>query len=324
MLGGYELTQVLAVVAELGIADRLAEGPKDVEQLAREVDAHAPSLHRLLHAAASLGVVSLDGEGRVVLAPSGERLRSDVPDSLHPFAVAYGQAWWWDAWGELRESVRTGSSGFELAHGDGLYDYAVDHPDFAAVYGNYMYAMTQLEAEAILAACDLGGMGTVVDVGGGQGALIEAILRTHRQTRGIVLDTSDVIERCQERMRHSDVHDRVELVAGNFFESVPSGGDVYILRNVVHDWDDESAIRILTTCRRAMGTSATLVVAGYVIPEDGKRARATMMDLALLVLTGGRERTEQQYRSLLESSGFSLREVIPTAVGATVLVSDPV
>jgi hypothetical protein len=322
LIGGFELTQMLFVFAELGIADRLAAGPMTSNEVARAVDADPQSVHRLLRALSTVRIVAADEDGRFALTARGSRLRLDDPASLRPLAIGPGQPWWWQAWGGLLESVRSGTPAFDHVHGRSLYDFLRDDEAAAEIYGEYMVAFGRDEAAAAAEAYDFGAARVVVDVGGGRGGLLEAILERHAGVRGILFDQPATIERAGDRFA-PELAARIELVGGDFLEEVPAGGDVYVLRQVLHDWDDAEAIRILESVRRAAGDSASLLVIQDVIPESASPGRANLVDVALLVLTGGRERTEDEYRRLLEAGGFALARALPLPTGATILEARP-
>ena len=287
MLGGYELTQMLHAFVALGVPDMLVGGPRDVEAMADELEVDASYLHRLLRALASQGILIRDPDDRFGLSPTGRRLTSDAAGSLRPHALADGAEWWWGSWGRLLDSIRTGRPAFELANGGSAYDYMAERPEMARVFSDYMYAMTSEEADAIAEAYDFSTTRLLVDVGGGQGALAHAVLKASPTTRAIVVDTPSVAESANARFAESGLGDRAEAVPGDILHSVPTGGDLYVLRNVIHDWPDDVALAILGACRNAMTPTpdARLLLAGY--PVDGSTTRGPMIDLALLVSRGG-------------------------------------
>jgi hypothetical protein len=282
---------------------------------------------RLLRALASLEVLAQTGDGRFEATPLSEQFRQDVP-SIGPYARFVTGPESWRAWGELLEAVRTGETAFELVYGMGLFDYGREHPELGRIFNQAMTSFNVAVAEEIVDAYDFSRFGRIVDVGGGQGLLLAAILRRHPSARGMLFDLPQVVEQAKEVLEGAGVADRCDLVGGDFFQEVPSGGDAYVLKVVIHDWDDERARRILSNCRKAMGSEGRLLVVERVIPERLEPTfvdqRGTLMDLNMLVLAGGRERTEGEFKELFESAGFELREVFPTPSGLNVIEGVPV
>jgi hypothetical protein len=309
---GFRTTQMLYVAAKLGLADHLRHGTRTPEQLAQAVAADAQALRRLLRALASMGIFAEEADGSFALTPLAEHLRSDAPQSLRGVALLYGEEWLWRAYGQMLYSVLTGRPAFEHAHGQPLFDYLSDHPAAAAQFDEAMSGYSAQEAAAILAAYDFSPASRVVDVGGGQGGLLSAILRAHPHLSGVVFDRPTVVPGARRRLAETGVGARSECVAGDFFAALPDGGDLYMLKSVLHDWGDEDAVRILRTCRRAMGERARLLVIERVVPEGNAPAEAKLFDINMLVVLGGKERTEGEYRSLFEAGGFRLTQIIAT------------
>jgi hypothetical protein len=311
LIGGYYLAQALFVVARLGIADRLADGPEHAGQLARVTRTHARSLHRLLRTLASCGIFAEDDAGRFRLTDLAGWLRGDVPGSLREEAIAVGETHY-AAFGELLHSVRTGRPGFDRAFGMPWFDYLAANPEAARSFDAALAGLRSQATAALLDAYDFSEVTTLVDVGGGTGALLAAVLARHPSVRGTLFDLPHVVERAGEHLRAAGVADRCALVGGDFFASVPADGDAYLLRHVLHDWDDDKALRILASCRRAMDDSARLLLVESVIEAGNEPSLGKSLDLVMLALTGGTERTEPEYRELLEASGFRLARVVPT------------
>jgi hypothetical protein len=318
----YNTTQMVYVVTKLGIADLLAAGPKQVDELAVAVGAHPRSLYRLLRALTHVGVFAEDNEHRFRLTPTAELLRADAPGSLRAFALSYGESWWWQPWGQLLQTVRDGTTAFEQAMGQKFFDYLEQHPDAAAIFNASMTSTTEREIPEVVTTYDFAGEGVLVDVGGGHGALVSAILQAGR-AKAVLFDRADVIEGARAQLAAAGVSERCALVAGSFFESVPPGGDTYTLKDIIHDWDDAHAIAILRNCRRAMESSTKLLLIERVLPADGQAAIGKMVDITMMVLTGGMERTEDEYRALLEKAGLHLRRVVFTHSAASVLEAVP-
>lgn len=313
---GYGAAQVLNVAAKLGLADLLAAGPRDTASLAEESGTHAPSLARLLRALAALGVVMQHADG-FALTDLGHTLRADMPGSIRDWALFLAGEWMWSSWGGLITSVRTGEPAFDRLFGMSNFEYWEHDAEAGAIHDAYFTTTSRSRDAAVLSAFDFSRFGTVVDVAGSQGALLAAILAAHPNTRGVLFDLPHVVVGARPVLEAAGVADRCQTVGGSFFESVPAGGDAYVLMQILHDWDDGRALQILRSCRAAMAPGAMLVVIDRIVPERieaGPRSRQiTTTDLIMLVLTpGGRERTENEVRSHLRDAGFALRGVTPT------------
>ena len=322
-LTGTWVAQSISVVAKLGTADALADGPKGVDELAVAANAHAPSLYRLLRALASVGIFAEDEDGRFRLTPLAEPLRSDAPGSVRSFAMMLGAEWNWQPWGHLLHSVTTGQAAFEHAYGTSIFQYMADRPEAAAIFDAAMTGRSSQDANAVTAAYDFSPFRTIVDVGGGRGTLLAAILRANPGVRGILFEQAHVIPGARQYLDGAGLGQRCELVAGDFFESVVAGGDAYVLKWIVHDWDDEHAVRILERCRRAMSGAGRLLLVETVIPPGNDPSSGKLADLAMMVWTGGKERTEAEYRSLLAAAGFELTRVVPTPSSLSVIEGVP-
>lgn len=321
--GGVWLGQAIAAAAELKIADCLVDGPKDVEALAGETGAHAPSLRRLLRALAGSGIFAEDEQGRYGLTPLAAPLRTDVPGSVAGVCRFRGSPWFLAAWGEVAHSVRTGESAFRHVHGTDLFTYLARNPAAAATFNQAMSDLSGGTARAVMGAFDFARFGTVVDVGGGQGALLTAILRANPGTRGVLFDLPPVADRARAHLSAAGLGERATAVGGSFFEAVPAGGDLYVLRLVIHDWDDEQAVAILRSCRRAMGAAGRLLLVEAVIPPGNIPSAGKLMDLTMLVVAGGKERTEAEFRSLYARAGFALTAIVPTASEQSLIEGTP-
>lgn len=321
LASGAWAAQAVHVAAKLGIADLLADGPKAPDMLATATGAHGPTLQRLLRSLASLGVFAEQPDGRFGLTPLAEGLRRDVEGSLRDYAVMMGDEWHWRAWGELLHSVRTGEPAFEHAHGRPLFDYLTDHPAAGQVFDDAMTSRTRQEVRVVTAAYDWPASGTIVDVGGGRGALLAAILDARLGARGVLFDLPHVVEAARTGPLEPLVVDgRCGLAAGSFFAQVPAGGDLYLLKRVIHDWDDERAAVILGCCRQAMGSRGRLLVIEHVLPPGNEPSWGKLLDLQMLVLThGGRERDEAGFRGLLASAGLRLRRILPAGPTASLI-----
>lgn len=326
-LDGCRVTQTLHACAALGIADHLAAAARNSDELAATVAIDTASLRRLLRALAALGVLEERRDGRYALTATGELLRSDVSGSLRAAVLFAGGRRAWTSWGRLSESVRSGRPAFGTWSRRAFAEMAARDPEGARLFHQAMGAFTQPVAAAVVAAHDFSAYPRVVDVGGGYGALLSAVLRAHPRLRGVLFDLPDVVAGAREKLAAAGLGERCALVAGDVFEWVPRGGDAYVLKSIVHDWDDELAGRILASCRSAMGPTATLLLVERVLPAAGEIAAddATkfLSDLNMLLLAGGRERSEEEYRALLAAVGFELCQVVATATAHSLIVARP-
>jgi predicted transcriptional regulator len=313
---GAWLSQAISVAARLGVADAIAEGASGTTEIAERVGADTSTLYRLLRALSDHGVVTEEPGGRFTLTPMGESLRSDAPHSLRRWAIWTGARFYRDAWSELEQAVRTGEPAFARVHGTDLFGYLGAHPDDAAVFDGAMQDIAGNFLAGILAVYDFSGYPTVVDVGGGTGALLCSILHASPDTRGVLVDTPPVLAAAEPVLAAAGITDRCQTVPGNFFDQVPSGGDLYILSNIIHDWDDEAALRILATCRAAMRTDSRLLVIELVLPDDARPSMGKLLDLEMLSVTpNGRQRTQAQYTELLSRARLDVTRSIPALPG---------
>jgi O-methyltransferase/methyltransferase family protein len=317
LISGYRRSQALYVAARLGIADVLGDGVKSSDELAEATHTHPATLRRLLRMLATLGVLEEDGAGRFRSTPTGALLRRDVPGSLRAFALFMTGEEGWRAWGALLHSVQTGESAFDHLFGMNAFDYYARFPERerSQVHDEAMATFTAQSDAALQRAYDFTQFRTLVDVGGGNGALLAALLRAHPGLRGVLFDLPHVVAGATNVLAKAGVADRCTVVPGSFFESVPIDGDAYMMKRIIHDWDDDRASMILTACRRAMRGKAKILIFDEVLPERAEPADAFsfMLDMEMLMVApGGRERTEEEFRRLLATSGFRLNRVILT------------
>jgi len=304
------LVQAIPVVVRLGIPDLLASGARTAEELAETTGAQPAALHRLLWALTGLDVVTADGD-RFGLTSLGRSLCSG-PRSAAESVTFFGGTTVWSAWGALGDAVLDGRAAFRHVHGMGFFEYMSEHPDEMAVFQGVMTSQSRLQTAAVLAAYDFSSAHTIVDVGGGHGALLAELLAVNPTARGVLFDRSDVVAHSAPVL--ASVASRCDVVAGNFFEAVPPGGDTYVLKLVLHDWDDERAALILDSVRRAIIPGGRLVIMEALMPPGNEYHHAKFLDRTMLVPSdGGRERTEGEFRTLLADAGFTLSRVVPTA-----------
>ena len=310
MVEGYQVSQAIHVAATLGIADLLADAPLTSDELAAATRTHPPTLYRLLRALAGAAILHEHDGRRFELAPLGRALRSDAPDSIAGWAAFVGRPYYWEAWAGLLHSVQTGENAFQHVHGTDVWTYRSTHPEESAVFNRAMTSLSRRATAALLATCDFGRFKTVVDVGGGNGALIAAILAAHPQVQGVLFDQPHVVSAAAPLLARAGVADRCRTVGGSFFDSVPEGGDAYVLRAVIHDWDDEHCVRIIRRVGNALKESGRLLLVERVIapPDEGRDAKFS--DLNMLVGPGGRELTQEEFTTLLEASGLRLERVL--------------
>jgi DNA-binding transcriptional ArsR family regulator/precorrin-6B methylase 2 len=317
LIGGYQASAVIGALARLDVADALAAGPLSGDDLAGSTGADPRALARLLDATLSLGLVTRDEDGRYRLTESGELLRADAEGSLKRLAVVSTEDWRWAAYGRLDHALRTGEPGFVAAHGRRLWDFLAAHPEAAASFTESLERLGAARDQALVATVDLAGADLLVDVGGGSGGLVCAVIEAHPALQAVLFDLPGALEGALEQARALAAAGRCELVAGDFREAVPPGGDVYVLSWILHDWDDATARRILDNCRSVMQEAARLLVVEMVVPEPGEPAAEAFArlvrqtDLEMLAVVGGRERTAREYRALLEESGFALAGITP-------------
>jgi SAM-dependent methyltransferase len=308
----YQELALLYVMAKLDVADALREGPQPSSVLARTCGAHPATLHRVLRALASLALLTEEADGRFGLTPLGHLLRSDVPDALRDQVVLE-----WEVWARARDgllaAVRTGESGFSQVFGHSLYEHLAQHPDLARAFDAEMISISRGAAAALLAAYNFAPASRIIDVGGGAGALLAAILQAYPQAFGIVFDLPTVAAGARAYLATAGLSARCEVVAGDFFGGLPSG-DTYVLSHVLHNWDDAHCTQILQNCRAAMAPDGRIVIFERRLPERVTQPElAVEADVGMLAITGGRQRTEAEYRDLLATADLELTRVVPTA-----------
>ena len=319
LIVGFQVSQAIHVAATLGVADLLADGPRTSDELADATNAHAGSLYRLLRALASVGVFHEDDGRRFALTPTGELLRSNVPGALRGWAMHVGRPYFQEAWSHLDHSIRTGDNAFQHAHGTDVWTYRAEHPDESAIFDQGMESLTGASNRALLDAYEFGRFGRVVDVGGGNGALLAALLDEVPTMQGILLDQPHVVANAAAVMERAGVADRCEIVGGSFFDEVPTGGDAYTLKSIIHDFEDERAVAILRTCRRAMAAGATLLLIERIVGPPNEDPRTKFSDLNMLVAPAGKERTLEEWEALLTEAGFRLATTTPSTSGLAVI-----
>ncbi|MBA3323218.1 MAG: methyltransferase [Pyrinomonadaceae bacterium] len=312
MLFGLMTSQAISVAAKLGLADLLTDGAKTAGELAAATGAHERSLYRLLRALASVGIFAETDGGRFQLTPLAGPLRRDAPDTMCAFAIYLGEDWHQRVWGGLSYSVSTGQPAFENISGAEFFPWLAGNPGPAQVFNDAMTSLSQSTSREVAAAYDFSAIKKLVDVGGGHGLLLSAIMKKTPRLRGILYDAPSVIDGAQSVLAAHGVGERCSAVGGDFFESVPAGGDAYIMKHIIHDWDDERALTILRHCHRAMTKDGKLLVIEMVLPEGNAPSPGKFLDLEMLLFLHSFERTEAEYRALYERAGFKLTRIVPT------------
>lgn len=322
MMTGYWVSQALYVAAKLGIADLIADGPRHTEELARATESHAPSLQRLLRALASAGVFTEPVPGSFALTPLADLLRTGTPNSMRSLAITYNEEQY-RAWGDLLHSVRTGQTAFEHEAGMTYFACLAQHPEADRIFNQAMTGWSTQLAGAVVDAYDFSAFTTVVDVGGSYGTLWAAILQRNPNLRGILFDQPHVAAAAEEHMAAAGVANRCTVVGGDFFSEVPGGGDAYVLAQILQDWDDDRCVAILSRCRRVIPNDGRLLVVELVLPPGEEPFFGKWLDLHMLVMAGGRERTAAEYDALFHAAGFRLARVLLTPPGPSVVEAIP-
>ena len=321
LISAYWTSQLVLVAAQLGVADVLAKGPRTAEAIAQQVGAQPAALRRVLRALASQGVFAVDARGRFRLTPLAQTLRSDRPGSLRDFARMMVDDYNWQSWGALLHGVRTGELPFDHVHGMPVFEYLARHPEKERVFAASMASISGTENAAVARAYPFGKLRQLVDVGGAHGHLLATILRRHRKLRGVLYDQPQVIAAAAQSgfLSTPDLAGRHELVGGSFFESVPAGADGYLMKYILHDWNDAQCLQILGHCRDAMAEGGRVLVVDHVVPPGNGADWAKLLDINMLVGPGGQERTREEFGDLFARAGLRLVRVVPTACPQSIL-----
>ncbi|MBA3832030.1 MAG: helix-turn-helix domain-containing protein [Chthoniobacterales bacterium] len=312
MLWGALMQRSLCVATKLGVPDLLAAQPQTAADLATQTGANEPSLYRLLRTLASAGIFSETHDHRFELTPISQLLRRDVPGSMRDLAVMFAEDWQWRNWGELMHCVMTGNAAQHKLYGMDSFAYFTAQPALGAVFNRAMTGLSAAVAPAIAEAYDFSRTSTVVEVAGGHGLLLAAILKRNPKMRGILFDLPDVLVGCGELLDREGVRDRVELAAGDFFQSVTPGADLYTMKHIIHDWDDAKSLQILRNIRAAMKPDGRVLTIEMVVPEGNEPSPSKILDLQMMIMEGGKERTAGEYEALYELAGLGLTRILPT------------
>jgi ubiquinone/menaquinone biosynthesis C-methylase UbiE len=324
LTNGYQVSQAIHVAATLGIADLLGDEPRDSDNIAAEAGVHPGSLYRLLRALAAAGVFHEKADRRFSLTDIGRCLRSDTERSIGPWAAFVGRPYQWSAWGDLVHGVQTGETPFRHVHGVDPWEYRSHHPEEGIIFDRAMTGMSRRTTQSIVAAYDFSRFRRVVDVGGGHGAMLAAILAANPSVRGVLFDQATVVAGAATVLQEAGVTDRCEVVGGDFFEQVTGDGDAYLLKTVLHDWDDAEARVILRACRQSIGPEGKLLVLERLVAQPNEDPEAKFFDLFMMTVTGGRERTREEFAALFAEAGFRLDAVTRTGTPICIIEGTPI
>jgi hypothetical protein len=327
LIAGFIPARLVFLAAELGIADLIAGGTTTAEGLAQRTSMHAPSLRRMMRALCAYGVFEERTPGEFALSTMGAQLRSDVPGSLRNFARFFPDQRTWKCLDEIEHTMRTGETGMSRAFGMNSFEWLAKHPKEAAIFNAAMADVTHLAARAATAAYDFSASRVIMDVGGGNGTFLAAVLRSAPAATGILFDVPAGLGEADTILKNAGVANRCKVVAGDFFQPIPAGADLMVLKNVIHDWNDESAAAILARCRAASSAETRLVLMERLMPEcmtaSAEHQRAASLDMRMLAVAGGIERTEEEYRHLLKRAGFGWTKTIPLGSASAILEAVP-
>lgn len=308
---GAMVTQAIGVAAKLGVADVLANGEKHIDDIASSVNAHSQSLYRILRSLASLGVFTETQPHIFANTPVSSVLRSNIPGSMRNSMIFMAEPWHYNVWGNMLHSARTGGTAWKATYGEEVFDWFANNPEASEIFNACMSELSSGAAPAVVAAYDFSGIDTLADIAGGHGFLLSQILRATPNVKGILFDMDHVIAGSGEMLQSQGVADRVTTASGDFFKEVPAA-DAYIMKHIIHDWDDERSIKIMQSIHRAMIGEGKLLVVEMVIPEGNDPHPGKMLDLEMLTSPGGVERTADEYERLFKHAGFRLNRIVPT------------
>jgi ubiquinone/menaquinone biosynthesis C-methylase UbiE len=324
LVTGYRVSQAIHVAATLGIADIIKNGASSASDLAVATSSHPAALYRVLRALAAAGVFHEDDEKRFSLTPLGECLRSDAERPIAAYAAFVGRPHQWQAWGALSHSVRTGENAYRHVHGVGVWDYLVGHPEEAVIFDRAMTGRSRGIVEDIVSTYDFSAFSRVVDIGGGQGVMIAAVLAAHTNIHGILFDRPDVVARAQPVLEAAGVAGRCDVVGGSFFEAIPEGGDAYLLKYILHDWDDTASLAILTACRRVFRPEGKLLIMERIVAAPNEGLETKTSDLNMLVSPDGQERTADEFAAMLATAGFRMEGIVEVNARLSIVEAVPI
>lgn len=324
MMSGFWVSRGIWIAAKLGIADLLKDGPKSAAELATATDMNADSVFRVMRMLAMVGAFEHKSDGRFANTPVSETLLSDVPGSLRYGAIAEMGEVHYEAWGNIMHSMKTGEIAFDSKFSKNVWQYFETDPEKAQNFNRYMANNSAMVSQAIIGAYDFSSCGKLIDVGGGLGGLITAILQANPNLEGAVFDAPSVVANSRHFLDDAGVGGRCETIGGDFFEAVPAGFDTYMMRWIIHDWNDELSIKIFKNIRQVIPPNGKLLLFEAVVPDSSEPHFSKFMDLIMLTMTGGRERTAAEYGALVEKAGFKMTRVVPTDSFMSIVESVPV
>jgi hypothetical protein len=315
---GFITSRVLYIAAKLGLADLLADGAKSAAELAGTTGMHERSLHRLMRTLSSVGVLTEGAGGRFGLTEMGGTLKTGAPGAARATLLSFG-GWCWESFGEMEYSVETGKSAFAKVYGMAPFEWMMSKPEEAAMFGETMIGFHGAEPPAVAAAYDFSGFGTVVDIGGSTGNMLVQVLGRHAGPRGVLFDLPGTLAEAPAFLKKHGMEDRIAIEPGSFFESVPAWADAYILSHVIHDWSEEQCLTILSNCRKVMKPESKLLIVEFVLPADNSPHPGKFLDMVMLTVAGGEERTADEYGALLAKAGLRMTRVVPTESAASIV-----
>ena len=322
MGSGYWLSSLVYTAAKISLADHLANGPKSAADLAGVTGANPRALHRFMRTLASFGILTLNDDDTFTLTELGATLKKDAPGEVRSTVITLGSPVFWQAFGDFEYSLQSGKPAVHKLFGMNFFDYLSQRPEEATRFSETMVGIHGAEPPAVAAAYDFSTVGTIVDVGGATGNMLGHILSRHPQPKGVLFDRPHVVKDAPPLLRAMGVADRVAIAEGNFFESVPQGGDAYILSHIIHDWTEAQCHTILGNCRKAMKKGAKLLIVEFVLPEGNTPHFGKLADMIMLTIPGGEERTANEYRTLLDAAGFRMTRVVPTASDVSIVEAE--
>src|SRR5262245_5341394 len=310
---GYVVSTALQLAVQVGVADHLADGPRTAQELAAATGTNEDALCRVLRLLASVGIFTEVQPKTFALTPPADVLRKDAPHSIHDTVVFIADPLHLRVYADGIESLRTGKPAVEKTFGMSAFEYFKTHPEYSAVFNNAMTNFSAAIVPAVLEAYDFSGIGTLVDVAGGHGQVLTSIVRKYPAMRGILMDLDHVIAGAKPKIDASGVGDRVQTATGDFFKAVPAGGDAYIMKHIIHDWDDDRAVQILRSIHTAFGSKpGKVLLLESVLPSNNEPGIGRVLDVEMMFMPGGRERTADEYAALFDRAGFQLTQVVPT------------
>ncbi len=314
MISGYWIAQSISAVAKLGIADLLKENPKSCDELATITNSNSSALYRLMRGLAGVGIFSENAEQQFSLTPLAEYLCTDHPQSLKATSIMLGESPHYQPWGKLLYSIKTGKPAFDDYFDMPVFEYFKSHPEDAEIFEQAMNSFSYSEEAAIMTSYDFSPFKILVDVGGGYGEMLGTLLQKYPDNKGILFDEKYVIDHCDSTLEKHGITNRCQKVSGSFFAEIPTGGDAYLLKHIIHDWDDQRSIKILKNCRKVLPDHGKILVMEMVVPHGNKPSAAKMLDLNMLVMCpGGKERTEEEFKTLFAQSGLKLTKIVRTS-----------